>query len=108
MHHSSEKPKTKNSIFTVLIALVFFYGMGHLTPAFIPASTSSLFSLNGPSAAYAEDEEEDEEEEDEEEFKVDSDHPHGPESRQEVLDQLDEKVLRSVIRQALQKSLQAE
>ena len=67
MHHSSEKPKTKNSIFTVLIALVFFYGMGHLTPAFIPASTSSLFSLNGPSAAYAEDEEDDEDEEDEEE-----------------------------------------
>ena len=48
------------------------------------------------------------EEEDEEEFKVDSDHPHGPESRQEVLDQLDEKVLRSVIRRALQKSLQAQ
>ena len=64
MHHSSEKPKTKNSIFTVLIALVFFYGMGHLTPAFIPASTSSLFSLNGPSAAYAEDEEDEEDEED--------------------------------------------
>ena len=42
------------------------------------------------------------------EFKVDSDHPHGPESRQEVLDQLDEKVLRRVIRQALQKSLQAQ
>ena len=66
MHHSSEKPKTKNSIFTVLIALVFFYGMGHLTPAFIPASTSSLFSLNGPSAAYAEEDEEDEDEDEDE------------------------------------------
>ena len=65
MHHSSEKPKTKNSIFTVLIALIFFYGMGHLTPALIPASTSSLFSLNGPSAAYAEEDEEDEEDEEE-------------------------------------------
>jgi len=61
MHHSSEKPKTKNSIFTILIALIFFYGMGHLVPAFIPASTSPLFSLNGPSTAYAEDDEEDEE-----------------------------------------------
>jgi len=67
MHHSSEKPKTKNSIFTILIALIFFYGMGHLVPAFIPASTSPLFSLNGPSTAYAEEDEEDEEDEEEEE-----------------------------------------
>ena len=68
MHHLSKKPKTKNSIFTVLIALIFFYGIGHVTPAFIPTPTSFLFSLNGPSNAYAEDEEdeEDEEEEDEE------------------------------------------
>ena len=66
MHHSSEKPKTKNSIFTILIALIFFYGMGHLVPAFIPASTSPLFSLNGPSTAYAEEDEEDEEDEEEE------------------------------------------
>ena len=67
MHHSSEKPKTKNSIFTVLIALAFFYGVGHLTPAFIPALTSPLFSLNGPSAAYAEDEEDEEDDEEDEE-----------------------------------------
>ena len=67
MHHSSEKPKTKNSIFTILIALIFIYGMGHLVPAFIPASTSPLFSLNGPSTAYAEEDEEDEEDEEEEE-----------------------------------------
>ena len=67
MHHSSEKPKTKNSIFTILIALIFFYGMGHLVPAFIPASTPPLFSLNGPSTAYAEEDEEDEEDEEEEE-----------------------------------------
>ena len=66
MHHSSEKPKTKNSIFTILIALIFIYGMGHLVPAFIPASTSPLFSLNGPSTAYAEEDEEDEEDEEEE------------------------------------------
>ncbi len=66
MHHSSEKPKTKNSIFTILIALIFFYGMGHLTPAFIPTSTSSLFNLNGPSLAYAEEDEDEEDEEDEE------------------------------------------
>ena len=63
MHHSSEKPKTKNSIFTILIALIFFYGMGHLVPAFIPASTSPLFSLNGPSTAYAEEEDEEDGEE---------------------------------------------
>jgi len=67
MHHSSEKPKTKNSIFTILIALIFFYGMGHLVPAFIPASTSPLFSLNGPSTAYAEEDEDDEEDEEDEE-----------------------------------------
>ena len=67
MHHSSEKPKTKNSIFTILIALIFIYGMGHLVPAFIPASTPPLFSLNGPSTAYAEEDEEDEEDEEEEE-----------------------------------------
>jgi hypothetical protein len=63
MHHLSKKPKTKNSIFTVLIALIFFYGIGHVTPAFIPAPTSFLFSLNGPSTAYAEDEEDEEDEE---------------------------------------------
>ena len=73
MHHSSEKPKTKNSIFTILIALIFFYGMGHLVPAFIPASTSPLFSLNGPSTAYAEEDEEDEEDEDDEEDEEDED-----------------------------------
>ena len=67
MHHSSEKPKTKNSIFTILIALIFFYGMGHLVPAFIPASTPPLFSLNGPSTAYAEEDEDDEEDEEDEE-----------------------------------------
>ena len=67
MHHFSEKPKTKSSIFTILIALIFFYGMGHLTPAFIPASTSSLFNLNGPSVAYAQEEDEYEEEEEEDE-----------------------------------------
>jgi hypothetical protein len=67
MHHSSEKPKTKNSIFTILIALIFFYGMGHLVPAFIPASTSPLFSLNGPSTAYAEEDEDDEEDEEDDE-----------------------------------------
>ena len=67
MHHSSEKPKTKNSIFTILIALIFIYGMGHLVPAFIPASTSPLFSLNGPSTAYAEEDEDDEEDEEDEE-----------------------------------------
>ena len=72
MHPLSEKPKTKNSIFTVIIALIFFYGIGHLTPAFIPALTSPLFNLNGPSLAHAEeDEEEDEEEEDEEEDEED-------------------------------------
>ena len=65
MHHSSEKPKTKNSIFTILIALIFIYGMGHLVPAFIPASTPPLFSLNGPSTAYAEEDEDDEDDEDE-------------------------------------------
>ena len=67
MHHSSEKPKTKNSIFTILIALIFIYGMGHLVPAFIPASTPPLFSLNGPSTAYAEEDEDDEEDEEDEE-----------------------------------------
>ena len=66
MHHSSEKPKTKNSIFTILIALIFFYGMGHLVPAFIPASTPPLFTLNGPSTAYAEEDEDDEEDEEDE------------------------------------------
>ena len=71
MHHSSEKPKTKNSIFTILIALIFFYGMGHLVPAFIPASTSPLFSLNGPSTAYAEEDEDDEDDEDDEEDEED-------------------------------------
>ena len=71
MHHSSEKPKTKNSIFTILIALIFFYGMGHLVPAFIPASTPPLFSLNGPSTAYAEEDEDDEDDEDDEEDEED-------------------------------------
>jgi len=71
MHHSSEKPKTKNSIFTILIALIFIYGMGHLVPAFIPASTSPLFSLNGPSTAYAEEDEDDEDDEDDEEDEED-------------------------------------
>jgi len=71
MHHSSEKPKTKNSIFTILIALIFIYGMGHLVPAFIPASTPPLFSLNGPSTAYAEEDEDDEDDEDDEEDEED-------------------------------------
>ena len=71
MHHSSEKPKTKNSIFTILIALIFFYGMGHLVPAFIPASTPPLFSLNGPSTAYAEEDEDDEEDEEDEDDEED-------------------------------------
>ena len=71
MHHSSEKPKTKNSIFTILIALIFIYGMGHLVPAFIPASTPPLFSLNGPSTAYAEEDEDDEDDEEDEEDEED-------------------------------------
>ena len=84
MHHLSEKPKTKNSIFTVLIALIFFYGIGHVTPAFIPAPTSFLFSLNGPSTAYAEDEEEeDEDEEDEEEEDENGDGEEAAEGEEE-------------------------
>ena len=83
MHHSSEKPKTKNSIFTILIALIFFYGMGHLVPAFIPASTSPLFSLNGPSTAYAEEEEEDEEDEEEDEEDEEDDGEEAAEGEEE-------------------------
>jgi len=70
VHHSPDKPKSSFSIFTVIVALILFYGVGHLTPASVPFSTSPLFSLNGPSVAYAqedEDEDEDEEDEDEEE-----------------------------------------
>ena len=71
MHLLSEKPKTKNSIFTVIIALIFFYGIGHVTPAFIPALTSPLFNLNGPSLAHAAEEDEEEDEEDEEDEEED-------------------------------------
>ena len=69
MHHSPEKPKSSFSIFTVIVALILFYGVGHLTPASVPFSTSPLFSLNGPSVAYAQEDgdEEDEDEEDEDE-----------------------------------------
>ena len=66
MHHSSEKPKKNNSILNIIIALILFYGSGHITPAFLPTSSSPLFSLSGPSIANAEEDEEDEEDEDDE------------------------------------------
>ncbi|UCD11732.1 MAG: hypothetical protein JSU88_01160 [Nitrospinaceae bacterium] len=70
-----ETPGTtkKTSFFPkFLLALVFVYGLGHLPPGLVPAS-SFLASLTAPQAAFAQDEEEfvDEEEEfvdEEEEF----------------------------------------
>jgi len=67
VHHSPDKPKSSFSIFTVIVALILFYGVGHLTPASVPFLTSPIFSLNGPSVAYAEEDEDEEDEEDEDE-----------------------------------------
>ncbi len=66
MHNSSGQPQTRSSLFTILIALILFYGIGHLAPASLSNSSSPLFGLSGPSVAYAEEEDEDEDEEDEE------------------------------------------
>ncbi|HJO57192.1 MAG TPA: hypothetical protein QF772_03085, partial [Nitrospinaceae bacterium] len=66
MHNSSGQPQTRSSLFTILIALILFYGIGHLTPASLSNSSSPLFGLSGPSVAYAEEEDEDEEDEEDE------------------------------------------
>ena len=62
--HPFDKPQPGNPLFTVLVALILLYGVGHLTPASLPISSSPLFGLGGPSIAYAEDEDEESEDED--------------------------------------------
>ena len=69
MSSSSGNPPARNSFFTILIALVLFYGLGHLLPASLPTASSTFFGMTGPAIAYAEEDEEfdEEDEEDEEE-----------------------------------------
>ena len=67
MSSSSGNPPARNSFFTILIALVLFYGLGHLLPASLPTVSSTFFGVTGPAIAYAEEDEEFDEEEDEEE-----------------------------------------
>ena len=64
MHLAPEKPKTRKFTLATLIALVLIYGIGHLPSPFLQISASPLFTLSGPSIAYAQEDEEDEEDED--------------------------------------------
>ena len=68
MDRLSDKPQTRSSIFTVFVALILLYGVGHLTPASLPISSSPLFGLSGPSLAYAEDEDEESEDEEDDDY----------------------------------------
>lgn len=84
MHHTPDKPKIKNPLISIFVALILIYGLGHLAPTSLPISSSPLFGLSGPSSAYAEEDEEDEFEEDEDEEDEDEeDESDGEEGEEE-------------------------